>query len=114
MAYSGSLAPRFVNNDYVTAEITYSTAHALHEVLTWSQVVWGSQICELHLESIYCYLTAVSVGLATRGENIKCLLLRLLHQSVENKHVCSSTASQVFFRLSHLHLIYHEFSKQCK
>ena len=39
MAWSGSLAPQpltlapcFVNNDYVTAEITYSTAHACLEV----------------------------------------------------------------------------------
>ena len=29
------LAPWFVNNDYVTGEITYSTAHACHEVLDW-------------------------------------------------------------------------------
>ena len=34
MALSGSLAPLFVN-DCVTAEITYSTAHACHEVLAW-------------------------------------------------------------------------------
>ena len=32
---SGSLAPRFVNNDYLTAEIIYSTAQAHHEVLAW-------------------------------------------------------------------------------
>ena len=44
MAQSGSLAPwplalatHFVNNDYVTAEITYSTAHAHHKVLAWPQ-----------------------------------------------------------------------------
>ena len=112
MAYSGSLTPSFVNNDHVTAEITYSTAHALHEVLTWSQVVCGTQICKLHLESIYCCLMAVSVGLVTRGENIECLLLRLLHQLVENKRFWSSSASRVFFQLSHLHLIYHELSEQ--
>lgn len=33
MACSGSLVPCFVNNDRVTAEITYCTAHAPHEVL---------------------------------------------------------------------------------
>ena len=33
MACSGPLAPRFVNNDYVTAEIIYSTEHACQEVL---------------------------------------------------------------------------------
>ena len=43
MAWSGSLAPWpltlapcFVNNDYVTAEVTYSTAYARHEVLAWT------------------------------------------------------------------------------
>ena len=35
MACSGFLAPRFVNNDYVTAEIICSTAYVCHEVLTW-------------------------------------------------------------------------------
>ena len=30
MAHSGSLAPCFVNNDCVMAEIIYSTAHACH------------------------------------------------------------------------------------
>ena len=38
MVCSGSLAPRFVNVDHVTAEITDSTAHAHHEILTWSWV----------------------------------------------------------------------------
>ena len=32
-----ALAPHFVNNDYITAEITYSTAHAHREVLAWPQ-----------------------------------------------------------------------------
>ena len=35
IACSGSLAPHFVNNDYVRAEIIYSTAHAHHETLSW-------------------------------------------------------------------------------
>ena len=38
MSHSASLPPHFVNNDYVTAEITYSTAHVYHKVLTWSWV----------------------------------------------------------------------------
>ena len=33
-----ALAPHFVNSDYVKVEITYSTAHAHQEVLTWSRV----------------------------------------------------------------------------
>ena len=36
-ACSGSLTARFVNNNYVTAEITYSAAHGRHEILAWSQ-----------------------------------------------------------------------------
>ena len=45
MGWSGSLipqplalAPHFVDNDYVTAEITYSTVHACHKVLAWSRM----------------------------------------------------------------------------
>ena len=34
-----SLTPHFVNNNYVTSEITYSTVHALHKVLASSQVI---------------------------------------------------------------------------
>ena len=45
IACSGSLAPHFVNNDCVTAEIICSTAHALgHELLR------AEGMCELHLE----------------------------------------------------------------
>lgn len=32
-----SLATCFTNNDYLTAELIYSIAHAYHEVLAWSQ-----------------------------------------------------------------------------
>ena len=42
---SGSLTPRFVNNDYVTAEIIYTTAHARHEVPAWSQVTVSGYTC---------------------------------------------------------------------
>ena len=89
MVWSGSLdpqplalAPCFVDNDYVTAEITYSTAQAHHEVLAWSPVLRMVQICELHLQSgeYYCCITAVSVGSVMREENVRCQLLRLLHQ----------------------------------
>ena len=40
MAPSGFQASRFVNNDYVTAEITYSTAHVRHEALTWTRATF--------------------------------------------------------------------------
>ena len=67
---SGSLAPHFVNNDYVTAEIPYSTLH--HELFVCSHATWcGMHICELHPKKRrhFCCVMAVSVGLARRGEN---------------------------------------------
>ena len=39
MACSGFLTSPFVNNDYVTAELICSAAHACHKVLAWSRVV---------------------------------------------------------------------------
>ena len=42
MACSSSLVPCFVNNDYVIAESICSTAHACHEVPTWS---WATLSC---------------------------------------------------------------------
>ena len=41
LACSGSLAPRFVNNDCVTAEIIYSTGDVRDEVPAWSQATLG-------------------------------------------------------------------------
>ena len=104
---SGSLAPSFVNNDYVTAEIMYSTAHVCHEffltaeitystayahhkVLTWSWVtlsyrhIWAPSKKAL---AFYCCITAVSFGSAMRRENIVCLLLWLLCQPGERLHL---------------------------
>ena len=43
VACSGSLAPCFVNNDYVTAEIIYSTAHVHHKELAWT----GATVCTM-------------------------------------------------------------------
>ena len=46
-----ALAPHFANNDYVTALITWSTAHPLHQVLLACGLLRVIQISELHLES---------------------------------------------------------------
>ena len=37
MDCSDFITPRFINNDYVRAEIIYSTVHAPHKVLAWSR-----------------------------------------------------------------------------
>ena len=66
MAWSASLAPRFVN-DYVTAEITYSTVHARHEVLTWPRAAFCSvSICKLRQESpCGCFVLGYIMAAAT-------------------------------------------------
>ena len=79
MARSGSFAPlpltfaaRFINNDYVTAETTYSPAHACHEVLAGLRVVCGYVM--LFDDATLCYVTlcyvmsAVVAGVAGRRE----------------------------------------------
>ena len=70
MALSGPLAPLFVNNDYVTAEITHSTVHAHQAVLAWSE---ASMCCRETFappkkQQHYCCITAVSIGSAMRRE----------------------------------------------
>ena len=73
-ACSGSLTPGFVNNDYLTAEIIYRTAHVRHKGLTWSP---GALCCEAmwsppeKWQLCYC-IWAVSVGSATGGDYIAC------------------------------------------
>ena len=94
MAWSGSFAPlpfafapRFVNNDHVTVETTYSPAHARHEVLARLRVVCGYvMLCDAML----CYATLRYVKL---HYVMSCLLLWLLWQREENKRVCSSYSS---------------------
>ena len=76
-----------VGHDWVTelnwtAEIIYSTAHAHHEVLTWSGQLCAVCLNNLHLEKPWRVVRLCCVML--------CLLLRLLCQPGENKHICSS------------------------
>ena len=143
MAWSGSvppwpvaLTPRFVNNDYVTAEITYSTAHEHHKVFAWSWAtlcrkdIWAPPREWQH----HCCVAAVFVGLAAGGETIACPLPQLLRQPGERLccvrlcYVCCyscctiqeridmsavPTAPHIFFKPLSSHLAYHEFSEQC-
>ena len=62
MAWSGSLTARFVNN-YVTAEITYSTAHAHHEILPWSQAA----LCHKPVSFTTKAVAAMALGLHWSG-----------------------------------------------
>ena len=81
MLCPGSLAPCFVNNDYVTVEIIQSTANARQEVLDSLDhgLLCAVQIHELHLES--SGITAASrlcpFLSPMRVENMVCLLLGL-------------------------------------
>ena len=135
-ACSGSLTARFVNNDYVTAEITDSTAHARQEALAWSRVT----LCSTHMWALsrkrlhYCYITAVLIGSAMRGENIVCALLQLLREAAERsccvrlRHGCSysccisqekrnlssvTTAPGIFLPWFSSQLAYPGFNEQC-
>ena len=114
MARSGALAPqplvlapRFVNNVYVTAEISCSTVHARHEVLAWSQGVlclfarkavaapalglpWSGimvMLREIMLWLLFGYvMTAAVAAVSARREAV----LWLPCQPGENKRVCNS------------------------
>ena len=83
MSRSGSLAPRFVNED-VMAEITYSAVHARLEVLAWPRAAFCSvSICKLRQESpcgcvVLGYVMAAATAVVQPGEN---------------KHVCNSYGS---------------------
>ena len=85
MACWGSLAPHFINNYYVTAEIICSTAHVHFEVLVWSRATLCCRDMWVPPKTaFYCCITAVSLGSATRGETIAWILLPLLRQPGEN------------------------------
>ena len=135
MEYSGSLAPRFV-----TAAVTYSTAHAHQEVLAWSRVFcvlyayvtppiklreWplhhGCVCWVSHERREYSVNTALAAVSARREAVcsyvvLLWLLLWLLCQPEENKHVCRSHGVSrllpAFQPLSSC-LAYPGFSEQC-
>ena len=122
MVRSGSLTPRFVNNDCVATEIVYSTAHACYKVLAWSQ----DDLCFIDIRPpprkrrYYCCITAEPVGSGTRGKRLCCVrlycgcccvccvrasrkaVLRLPCQPGKNKHACSSYSSSSLLPTSQL------------
>ena len=84
MACSDCLAPRFVSNGYVTAELTCSTAHACQEVLTWSRVlrVYGYVSSTHKVAGIPAVSCLCPLG-PSGEEEIQCPLLGLLRQPGE-------------------------------
>lgn len=78
MSRSGSLAPRFVNDD-VMAEITYSAVHARLEVLAWPRAAFCSvSICKLRQESpcgcvVWGYVRAAATAVVPARREQTCL-----------------------------------------
>ena len=64
--------PHFANNDYGTAELACSTAHAHHKVLarSWPTVYYRPVCAPPEKQRHYCCVRAVSVQSSRRGENI--------------------------------------------
>ena len=107
------LAPWFVNNDYVTAEITYNIAHMCHKVLAWPQATvtkWVSCrkwrhlllhhgcVCWVnHERREYSMSTAMADASAKREYCYGCCASQ---QRI--KHVCSSYGSLSFLPASPL------------
>lgn len=80
-----ALAPRFVNNAYVTAKLTYSTVHGHHEVISlvkanlWGMPVWAQPGKALKVCVRLCYVMSVaSAAVPARKEWICLQFLRLL------------------------------------
>ena len=79
MVQSGSLTPRavtlapcFINYDYVTAEITYSTVHAHHAVFAGSQALCSTQSMSFVMKA----LAPATLGL--HWSNIMVMLYEVL------------------------------------
>ena len=122
MACLGSHTPRFVNNDYETAEIIYSTEHKCHKVLPRTQAtsdIWAPPKKRQH----YCCITTVSIGSATREDSLSTDMAALSARRehcygccVRQKRINVSavpTAPQIFFESLRSRLAYHRFSEQC-
>ena len=128
-----TLAPRFVNNDYITAEITYSTVHARDKVTTWPQATMLLFCMHVYISSSWKspwgYVmvalwwwgcedphrpTAVSARSTTRGENTDVCCCYGCCASPERINTSAvSTALLVFFQPLSSHLTCPGFSEQC-
>ena len=101
MACSGSLAPHFVNNDYVTAEIIHSTEHVRHEVYVTAEitiallkrvmryslgqgVLCAIRLCKFHLKKLWSVVCGY-VALYYRC----CLQFQRLLESLSSLLACS-------------------------
>ena len=129
VACTGSLAPHFVKDDYVTPERVFSTAHACQELFAESGAAFARNACrsftvkalaaaapELHWSMTLCFGYVMIVWW---------LLLQLQHQPGER--LCSGchasqeritvsavpVAPPVFFPLSS-HFAYAGFNEQCR
>ena len=98
MACSGSLAACFVNNDYVTAEIIYSTAHVHHKELAWTGATVSSRKEVVCRYVVLCYVCCSSC----------CASQERINVSVVPK------APGIFFRPLSLCLVHPGFGKQCE
>ena len=88
MAWSGALAPSFVNKGFVTAEITDSIVHTRHKALTGPQATGG---VEAHVSFTW-------TALADQVTVMFWLVLRLLGQPGENSVSAVPMATPVFLQ----------------
>ena len=125
MAWSGSLtlqpralAPHFADNDYVTALITWSTAHSHHQVLLACGLLCVIQIYELHLESsgitAASRLCPLGKPRQERRQRVCCYHGHISQERIQLWPLASQDrgCAVVFFQLPHLHLVYHGFKEQ--
>ena len=118
MACSGPFTPHIVNDDCVTAEITYSTEHVCQEILAGSQVVLRSSPVLLlrhgcvhwvsHQRREYRASIATATVTARRKYYYGCCTSQ---ERIELFAV--PTVSQVFFQPLSLRLAYRGFGEQC-
>ena len=141
MACSGSLAPHLVNNNCVSAEVIYTTAHAHHKVPAWSRATlccgdmwtlpgkWQHYRCIMAVHWVSHKRRGYSVSpamaaVSTRseccydcgcqpGERLCCV--RLCYGCCQKRINVSAvpTDPQVFFQPLSVCLTYPGFSEQC-
>ena len=134
MVRSGSLTPRFVNNDCVATEIVYSTAHAGYKVLSLGHRMFCAlQIFDLHLErggitaasqlsplgqaqeergcAVLGYIVAAVVSAVSEPAERLCYGCHVSQERISMPVV--PTAPQASFQRLSSHLAYSGFSEPC-
>ena len=85
------LAPQFVNNDYITAEITYSSVHTFRRYWLGQELLCAVGICEFHLKRSSTAAVSTACVHWVSHETTKCSVSTAMAAAVAGEDTVTAT-----------------------